>query len=57
MTKTAKKEAAEAVEHPSLAEAQAMFRENPGMAAVTIATDDGLAVAHRDGRVEPLPSE
>lgn len=55
MSKTAKKE--EAVEHPSLAEAQAMFRENPGLSAVTIATDDGLAVAHRDGRVEPKPAE
>lgn len=59
MTKTAKKEdpKEEAVEHPSLDEAKAMFRENPGLAAVTIATADGLAKAHRDGRVEPIAVE
>lgn len=60
MTKTAKKEDPKeeaAVEHPSLDEAKAMFRENPGLAAVTIATADGLAKAHRDGRVEPIAAE
>lgn len=61
MTKTAKKEsaaeeAAAVEQHPSLSEAQAMFRENPGLAAVTIATEGGLAVAHRDGRVEAVPA-
>jgi hypothetical protein len=53
MTKAKSEEVVE-TQNPSLAEAQVMFAENPGLAAVLITTDAGPATAHRDGRVEPL---